>query len=73
MDFVACRGFGIKYLSDELAPEADPLGEENKLILSTGVLTGTQSQSVSRGWPVRRDPSPGATPGRVAVVISGPG
>ena len=58
-DFIAGRGFGIKYLYDELAPDVDPLGEENKLILATGVLTGTQAQSVSRWLACTKSPLTG--------------
>jgi aldehyde:ferredoxin oxidoreductase len=59
MDFIAGRGFGIKYLYDELAPNVDPLGEHNKLILATGVLTGTQAQSVSRWLACTKSPLTG--------------
>jgi aldehyde:ferredoxin oxidoreductase len=58
-DFIAGRGFGIKYLYDELAPKVDPLGEDNKLILATGVLTGTQAQSVSRWFACTKSPLTG--------------
>ncbi len=59
MDFIAGRGFGIKYLYDELAPNVDPLGEHNKLVLATGVLTGTQAQSVSRWLACTKSPLTG--------------
>lgn len=59
MDFIAGRGFGIKYLYDELAPHADPLSEANKLILSTGVLTGTQAQGVARWIACTKSPLTG--------------
>lgn len=59
MDFIAGRGFGIKYLYDELAPNIDPLGEHNKLVLATGVLTGTQAQSVSRWVACTKSPLTG--------------
>ena len=36
MDFIAGRGFGIKYLYDELPPHTDPLGEHNKILLVPG-------------------------------------
>jgi aldehyde:ferredoxin oxidoreductase len=35
------RGLVAKVLTDEVNPKCDPLGRENKLILSTGVLAGT--------------------------------
>lgn len=34
-------GYATKLLWDELKAGADPLGAENKLVLSTGILTGT--------------------------------
>ncbi len=58
-NFIAGRGFGSKYLYDELAPNIDPLGEHNKLLLSTGVLTGTQAQSVSRWIASSKSPLTG--------------
>ncbi len=59
MDFIAGRGFGIKYLYDELSPHVDPLSEANKLILSTGVLTGTQAQGVARWIACTKSPLTG--------------
>ncbi len=59
MDFIAGRGFGIKYLYDELAPNVDPLGEENKLFLVPGVLAGTQAQSCSRWVACTKSPLTG--------------
>ncbi|MEM2455169.1 MAG: aldehyde ferredoxin oxidoreductase N-terminal domain-containing protein, partial [Candidatus Bathyarchaeia archaeon] len=46
--FIGGRGFGVKILWDEVPAGADPLGPENKLILSVGPLTGTKVQSASR-------------------------
>ena len=59
MDFIAGRGFGIKYLYDELAPNVDPLGEQNKLVLATGVLSGMPAQSVSRWLACTKSPLTG--------------
>lgn len=58
-DFIAGRGFGIKYLYDELAPNVDPLGEDNKLLLVPGVLAGTQAQSVSKWVACTKSPLTG--------------
>jgi aldehyde:ferredoxin oxidoreductase len=49
--FMGGRGFGIKYLYDEVASGVDPLGPENKLLLLNGPLAGTNAQSCSR-WAV---------------------
>jgi aldehyde:ferredoxin oxidoreductase len=50
-DFIGGRGYGIRYLYDELFPGTDPLGEENKLLMITGPLAGNTAQGVSR-WMV---------------------
>ncbi|MDI6814346.1 MAG: aldehyde ferredoxin oxidoreductase N-terminal domain-containing protein, partial [Desulfitobacteriaceae bacterium] len=39
-DFVGGRGFGIYFLTKEVPPKADPLGEQNKLIISSGPFSG---------------------------------
>ncbi len=39
-DFIGGRGFGIYFLFKEVPKSADPLGPENKLIISTGPLSG---------------------------------
>jgi len=40
-DFLGGRGFGIYYLYREVPKGADPLGPDNKLIASSGPLSGT--------------------------------
>jgi aldehyde:ferredoxin oxidoreductase len=59
-DFVGGRGYGIKYLYDEVAPGTDPLGEENKLFLLAGPLAGTMAQAVSRWVVCTKSPLTGA-------------
>ena len=39
-DFIGGRGFGIYFLTKEVPIHADPLGPENKLIISNGPLSG---------------------------------
>lgn len=39
-DFVGGRGFGAYFLYKEVAAKADPLGPENKVIISCGPLSG---------------------------------
>jgi len=58
-NFIAGRGFGVKYLYDELAANIDPLGEENKILLVPGVLAGTPVQSVSRWVACTKSPLTG--------------
>ncbi|MGI6257942.1 MAG: aldehyde ferredoxin oxidoreductase family protein [Anaerovoracaceae bacterium] len=39
--YVGSKGLAIKYLYEELEPGIDPLGPENKLLLTNGPMTGT--------------------------------
>jgi aldehyde:ferredoxin oxidoreductase len=39
-DFIGGRGFGVYFLFKEVPVHADPLGPDNKLIISTGPLSG---------------------------------
>ena len=39
--FLMGTGYATKLLWDELEAGIDPLGPDNKLVLSTGILTGT--------------------------------
>lgn len=39
--YIGGKGLGIKYLFEELSPGVDPLAPENKIILMTGLFTGT--------------------------------
>jgi len=58
-DFIGGRGYGVKYLYDELAPNTDPLGEDNKLILLNGPLAGTATQAASRWMAITKSPLTG--------------
>ncbi|UCC16522.1 MAG: aldehyde ferredoxin oxidoreductase family protein, partial [Dehalococcoidales bacterium] len=58
-DFVGGRGYGIRYLYDELPPGTDPLGEENKLIILTGPLAGSSAQATSRWMVCTKSPLTG--------------
>ncbi len=59
-DFIGGRGYGVRYLYDELAPNVDPLGEDNKLILLNGPLAGTTALAVSRWMACTKSPLTGA-------------
>jgi aldehyde:ferredoxin oxidoreductase len=59
LDFIGGRGLGIEYLYKELAAGTNPLGEENKLILATGVLGGTNALTVSRWVACTKSPLTG--------------
>jgi aldehyde:ferredoxin oxidoreductase len=54
--FLGQRGLASKYLCEEIDPTCDPLSPENKLIMTTGPLTGTMA----------------STGGRYSVVTKGP-
>jgi aldehyde:ferredoxin oxidoreductase len=59
-DFIGGRGFGSYYLYREVAPNTDPLGEQNKLVFATGPLAGTNAQAVSRWMVCTKSPLTGA-------------
>ncbi len=59
-DFIGGRGYGVKYVYDEIAPGTDPLGEKNKVIMLAGPLAGTMAQTVSRWMVCTRSPLTGA-------------
>lgn len=47
-NFVGGAGFGIRYLYEEVNPNCNPLGKENKLIFAPGPLTGTTAPCTNR-------------------------
>jgi aldehyde:ferredoxin oxidoreductase len=58
-DFIGGRGYGIRYLFDELKPNTDPLGEDNKLYLLAGPLAGAGALACSRWMAVTKSPLTG--------------
>jgi len=66
-NFIGGAGFGVKYLFDEVAPTADPLGPENKLIFAGGPFTGTAVPCASRMAVTAKSPLTGA----VGMALSG--
>ena len=46
--YLGGRGFGVKIYYDEVKPDVDPLGPENKLVFMTGPLTGTPAFGSSK-------------------------
>ena len=54
--YLGQRGLATKYLYEETDPACDPLGPDNKFIMTTGPLTGTMA----------------STGGRYSVVTKGP-
>ena len=62
-DYVGTRGLATRYLYEEMDPAVDPFSPENKLILSTGPLTGTGASTSSRYAVVTKGPLTGAVTG----------
>jgi aldehyde:ferredoxin oxidoreductase len=46
--YLGQRGLATKYLVEEIDPKTDPLGPNNKLIFTTGPLTGTAASTGGR-------------------------
>ncbi|MGB5733621.1 MAG: aldehyde ferredoxin oxidoreductase family protein [Thiohalocapsa sp.] len=59
-DYLGSRGLASKYLTEEVDPKVDPLSPENKLIMSTGPLTGTMASTGGRYTVVTKGPLTGA-------------
>jgi aldehyde:ferredoxin oxidoreductase len=54
--YLGGRGWGIRYLFDEVDPLVDPLSPENKLIFATGPLTGTPAPTGNRYMVITKSP-----------------
>jgi len=59
-EYLGSRGLATKYLVSEIDPKVDPLSPENKLIMSTGPLTGTLASTGGRYTVVTKGPLTGA-------------
>lgn len=57
--FLGGRGLNAWFLAKAIGPETDPLGPENVLILSCGLLTGTEAPASSRLHVGARSPLTG--------------
>ena len=58
--YLGQRGLGTKYLISEIDPKVDPLAPENKIIYTTGPLTGTMASTGGRYSVVTKGPLTGA-------------
>src|SRR3990172_10825289 len=58
-DFVGGRGFCTKIIYDEVPAGAGPRGPENKVVLSTGPLTGTFMPACCRTAFAAKSPATG--------------
>ncbi|MDH3231668.1 MAG: aldehyde ferredoxin oxidoreductase, partial [Alphaproteobacteria bacterium] len=65
--YLGQRGLATKYFVEEVDPKVDPLAPENKLIMTTGPLTGTCASTAGRYSVVTK----GALTGAIACSNSG--
>jgi aldehyde:ferredoxin oxidoreductase len=65
--YLGQRGLATKYLMSEIDPKVDPLAPGNKLIMTTGPLTGTMASTGGRYSVVTK----GALTGAIACSNSG--
>ena len=65
--YLGQRGLATKYFAEEVDPKVDPLSPENKLIMTTGPLTGTCASTAGRYSVVTK----GALTGAIACSNSG--
>ncbi|HXG21478.1 MAG TPA: aldehyde ferredoxin oxidoreductase family protein [Methylomirabilota bacterium] len=55
-DYIGGRGLGARYLLAEVDPKVDPFSPDNKLLVVTGPLTGTNASCGSRYMVVTKGP-----------------
>ena len=58
-DYLGQRGLATRYLVDEVDPNCDALGPENKMIMATGPLTGTSASTAGRYSVICKSPLTG--------------
>ena len=58
--YLGQRGLATKYLVEEIDPKVDPLSPDNKMIMTTGPLTGTMASTGGRYSVVTKGPLTGA-------------
>ena len=58
--YLGQRGLATKYLVEEIDAKCDALGPDNKLIMTTGPLTGTMASTAGRYSVVTKSPLTGA-------------
>ncbi|MDD5027989.1 MAG: aldehyde ferredoxin oxidoreductase family protein [Rhodoferax sp.] len=58
--YIGSRGLGTKYLVEEVDAKVDPLSPDNKIIWSTGPLTGTMASTGGRYTVITKGPLTGA-------------
>src|SRR5210317_1371229 len=58
--YLGQRGLASKYLTEEVDPNCDALGPDNKMIMATGPLTGTMASTGGRYSVICKSPLTGA-------------
>lgn len=58
-EYLGQRGLATKYLAEEIDPKCDALSPENKMIMTTGPLTGTMASTGGRYSVVTKSPLTG--------------
>ena len=58
--YLGQRGLATKYFTEEVDPNVDPLGADNKIIYATGPLTGTAASTGGRYSVITKGPLTGA-------------
>jgi aldehyde:ferredoxin oxidoreductase len=59
-EYLGQRGLATKYFVEEVDPKVDPLSPDNKMIMTTGPLTGTMASTAGRYSVVTKGPLTGA-------------
>ena len=59
-EYLGQRGLATKYFVEEVDPKVDPLSPQNKMIMTTGPLTGTMASTAGRYSVVTKGPLTGA-------------
>ncbi|HRJ52701.1 MAG TPA: aldehyde ferredoxin oxidoreductase family protein [Candidatus Thiothrix moscowensis] len=59
-DYLGQRGLATRYFVEEVDPRVDALGPDNKLIMTTGPLTGTMASTGGRYSVITKSPLTGA-------------
>jgi len=57
--YIGSKGLSIRYLYEELEPNTDPLSPENKLLFTTGPLTGTPTPCSGKLAVTSKSPATG--------------
>ena len=59
-EYLGQRGLATRYLVEEVDPNCDALGPDNKMIMATGPLTGTMASTGGRYSVITKSPLTGA-------------